>query len=101
MNMKQLLVLTALCCALGYHSVAAEASSRKTTLTIAGEDFHINGQPTYAGGSWKEHRIEGLLMNSRMVQAARQRLESIPPECTTTAFFCINSALSVPIRTQI
>ncbi len=69
MNMKQLLVLTALCCALGYHSVAAEASSRKTTLTIAGEDFHINGQPTYAGGSWKEHRIEGLLMNSRMVQA--------------------------------
>ncbi len=40
-----------------------------TTVTIAGEDFHINGQPTYAGRVWLGHRVEGLLLNSRMVQA--------------------------------
>jgi hypothetical protein len=40
-----------------------------TTVTIVGEDFHINGMPTYAGRTWREHRIEGLLLNSRMVQA--------------------------------
>jgi hypothetical protein len=46
---------------------------KKTTVSIAGEQFHINGQPTYPGRSWTDrrgrtHRIEGLLMNSRMVQ---------------------------------
>lgn len=40
-----------------------------TTVTIVGEDFHINGRPTYAGRNWRGHRIEGLLLNSRMVQA--------------------------------
>jgi hypothetical protein len=45
------------------------APPRKTVLTIVGEDFHINGKPTYSGRTWKGHRIEGLLMNSRMVQA--------------------------------
>ena len=40
-----------------------------TTVTIAGEDFHINDQPTYTGRMWRDHRIEGLLLNSRMVQA--------------------------------
>jgi hypothetical protein len=41
----------------------------KTRLTIVGEDFHINGKPTYLGRNWNGHRIEGLLLNSRMVQA--------------------------------
>ena len=41
-----------------------------TRLTIAGEDFHLNGRPTYEGRVWRGHRIEGLLMNSRMVQGA-------------------------------
>ncbi|MEX0745226.1 MAG: hypothetical protein WD118_06455 [Phycisphaeraceae bacterium] len=41
----------------------------KTTVSIVGEDFHINGQPTYAGRTWQGRRVEGLLMNSRMVQA--------------------------------
>jgi hypothetical protein len=40
-----------------------------TTATIVGEDFYINGAPTYAGRVWRGHRIEGLLLNSRMVQA--------------------------------
>ncbi|MBI3881998.1 MAG: hypothetical protein HY301_18290 [Verrucomicrobia bacterium] len=35
---------------------------------MVGEDFRINGRPTYAGRSWHGQRIEGLLMNSRMVQ---------------------------------
>ena len=40
-----------------------------TVVSIVGEDFHINGRPTYAGRIWRGHRIEGLLLNSRMVQA--------------------------------
>ncbi len=44
-------------------------SRTNTTVTIVGEDFHINGRPTYAGRVWRGHRIEGLLLNSRMVQA--------------------------------
>jgi hypothetical protein len=44
------------------------ALAQKTEVTIHGEDFHINGKPTYEGRSWQGHRIEGLLMNSRMVQ---------------------------------
>lgn len=40
----------------------------KTTVTIHGEAFHINGVPTYPGRRWRGHRIEGLLMNARMVQ---------------------------------
>ncbi len=40
-----------------------------TRVTIQGEDFLIDGQPTYAGRTWRGHRVEGLLLNSRMVQA--------------------------------
>jgi len=42
---------------------------RKTEVSIVGEAFHINGKPTYEGRQWKGHKIEGLLFNSRMVQA--------------------------------
>ena len=40
-----------------------------TKLTIDGEDFLINGTRTYAGREYEGRRVEGLLMNSRMVQA--------------------------------
>jgi hypothetical protein len=40
-----------------------------TRVEIDGERFLINGKPTYEGREWRGHRIEGLLMNSRMVQA--------------------------------
>ena len=40
-----------------------------TVVSIQGGGFAINGQPTYAGRSWKSHRIEGLLFNSRMANA--------------------------------
>ncbi|MDF9798847.1 hypothetical protein OKW21_004110 [Catalinimonas alkaloidigena] len=41
---------------------------KKTVVTIQGEAFYVNGKPTYQGRSWKGKKIEGLLMNSRMVQ---------------------------------
>ncbi|MCU0228941.1 MAG: hypothetical protein MUF01_15015 [Bryobacterales bacterium] len=40
----------------------------QTVVSIAGGDFLINGQPTYAGRTWKGKRIEGLLFNNRVVQ---------------------------------
>lgn len=40
----------------------------KTAVSIVGDAFHINGRPTYEGRRWRGHKIEGLLMNSRMVQ---------------------------------
>jgi hypothetical protein len=42
---------------------------RQTQVTIHGEDFYINGEPTYQGRYWNGIRMEGRLMNSRMVQA--------------------------------
>jgi hypothetical protein len=42
--------------------------NRKTDVSIRGETFCINGVPTYAGRAWHGRPIEGLLMNSRMVQ---------------------------------
>ena len=40
-----------------------------TRVEIRGEDFWLDGRPTYEGRTWRGHRIEGLLLNSRMVQA--------------------------------
>lgn len=47
---------------------AVAAPAPRTTVTISGEKFLINGQPTYAGRTWAGVSIEGMLMNSRMVQ---------------------------------
>lgn len=41
----------------------------QTRVSIVEDAFHINGQPTYAGRTWQGKKIEGLLLNSRMVQA--------------------------------
>jgi len=41
---------------------------RRTQVTIQGDAFFINGKPTYAGRTWNGKKIEGLLLNSRMVQ---------------------------------
>lgn len=41
----------------------------RTLVSIADGRFLINGTPTYAGQSWRGHRIEGRLFNSRMVNA--------------------------------
>jgi hypothetical protein len=47
---------------------STKPTNRKTTVAIVGDQFHINGRPTYEGRTWRGHKIEGLLMNSRMVQ---------------------------------
>jgi len=48
--------------------VLAQEQPRRTTVAIEGEQFFINGKPTYAGREWRGHKIEGLLMNARLVQ---------------------------------
>lgn len=58
-----------LCAFFAACSMAAAAEAPRTTVSIVGEDFHLNGRPTYPDRFRKGHRIEGLLMNSRMVQA--------------------------------
>ncbi len=50
-----------------------ESREMKTEVTIVGERFYINGEPTYKGRNWvtsygKEYPVEGLLMNARLVQ---------------------------------
>lgn len=43
-------------------------SKRHTEVSIQGDAFQINGVPTYQGRVWQDKRIEGLLLNTRMVQ---------------------------------
>ncbi|MEX2381695.1 MAG: hypothetical protein WD490_04880 [Opitutales bacterium] len=50
-----------------FHAPAFGAE-RQTVVGIEGEQFTINGEPTYKGVSWNGHKIEGLLMNARLVQ---------------------------------
>jgi len=42
--------------------------TRKTSVSIVGDAFHINNQSTYPGRYYQQYKIEGLLLNSRMVQ---------------------------------
>jgi hypothetical protein len=49
-------------------SFAWQSPQRQTQVAIVGEAFHINGRPTYEGRTWNGHKVEGLLLNSRMVQ---------------------------------
>jgi hypothetical protein len=46
----------------------AGAPARKTMVSIQGDNFLINGQPTLKSVVWRGHKLEGLLPNSRMVQ---------------------------------
>lgn len=49
-------------------NLAAAPRKRRTAVSIQDDKFLINGRPTYAGRTWKGRKIEGLLLNSRMVQ---------------------------------
>lgn len=60
MNRRQFLGAAAI----GTASLAAS----RTVVSIRGDQFLLNGTPTYPGRTWQGHRIEGLLMNSRVVQ---------------------------------
>lgn len=48
--------------------VVQKNKSQKTTVSIKGNQFYINNEITYKGRSWQGNKVEGLLMNSRMVQ---------------------------------
>src|SRR5687768_14491225 len=48
--------------------IAQAAPARKTTVSINGESFLINNKPTYEGRTCKGMKIEGLLLNARLVQ---------------------------------
>jgi iduronate 2-sulfatase len=61
-------------------ALKAEAPVRKTTVSIQGDDIHINGKPTYEGRTWNGHRIEGLLINNRLVNAT---FDDLNPETVT------------------
>ncbi|MGK0364081.1 MAG: hypothetical protein ACI85O_001135 [Saprospiraceae bacterium] len=41
---------------------------RKTKVSIVGQQFHINGKPSYQDRIYKKNKIEGLLLNARLVQ---------------------------------
>ncbi len=43
-------------------------AERHTTVGIDGDRFLINGAPTYAGRYFGPHKVEGLLLNARLVQ---------------------------------
>jgi hypothetical protein len=47
---------------------AGDGPLPRTEVAIRGDDFLINGRPTYAGRTWRGRSVEGLLLNSRMVQ---------------------------------
>lgn len=47
---------------------ARGAPRRRTAVSIRGAEFLLNGRPTYEGRSFRGMKIQGLLMNSRMVQ---------------------------------
>lgn len=49
-------------------SAATTKSAPRTSVSIEGDQFFLNGRPTYEGRTWKGKKIEGLMMNSRMVQ---------------------------------
>jgi len=65
-----------------FHGLPAEAASPvpNTTVSIVGDAFHINGEPTYKGRVWKGNKIEGLLMNARLVQGI---FDDLNPETTS------------------
>jgi hypothetical protein len=63
MNRRTFLTLAGAVPAMG-----AAAPVRRTEVSIRGEQFFIDGKPTYAGRSYRGLKIEGLLMNVRAVQ---------------------------------
>jgi len=61
--------LTVICCSALVSGCSKNDQKAQTEVTIRGDKFFINGIPTYPGRTWQGFPIEGLLLNSRMVQA--------------------------------
>jgi hypothetical protein len=49
--------------------LSTAAPAGRTEVSIRGNQFLLNGKPTYPGRSYRGMKIEGLLMNVRAVQA--------------------------------
>src|ERR1039457_6867306 len=64
--------------------MAGAAPDAGTEVSIRGEQFLINGKPTYAGRSYRGIKVEGLLMNVRAVQAIFDDLN--PATCGRWAY---------------
>jgi len=47
----------------------ATMPQRSTHVTVEGDRWLVNGRPTHGGREYRGWKIEGLLLNSRMVQA--------------------------------
>jgi hypothetical protein len=65
MNQKQfslVLIITALAVS------SCNTTEQSTTVSIRGNQFYVDGDLTYKDRYWAGNKIEGLLMNSRMVQ---------------------------------
>ncbi len=45
-----------------------EAAAERPVVSIEGNMFLINGSPTYPGRYWRGNKVEGLLLNARLVQ---------------------------------
>jgi hypothetical protein len=58
-------------------SISFIDKKRNTIVSIKGNQFLINNELTYKGRNWQGRRIEGLLLNSRMVQGI---FDDINPE---------------------
>jgi hypothetical protein len=65
---RSLAVALFLVAAVVFTGRSSPADARHTTVSIVGDAFHVNGRPTYAGRTFRGMKVEGLLLNSRMVQ---------------------------------
>lgn len=52
-----------------HHLEQRNMTNRKTNVSIQDDAWLINGAPTYQGREYQGHKIEGLLLNSRMANA--------------------------------
>jgi hypothetical protein len=68
MKKIQFIILTVSCLIIAWIPSEKKAGKPKTTVSISKDKFLINGTPTYKNRTWQGYPIEGLLMNSRMVQ---------------------------------
>jgi hypothetical protein len=57
-----------LCLSLSILAAAPAAKPGQTVVSIVGDEYYLNGKPTYAGREWNGHKIQGLLLNARVVQ---------------------------------
>lgn len=43
------------------------ADSHRTEVSIVGDEFYVDGKPTFEGKTWRGMKIQGLLPNARLV----------------------------------